>query len=146
MFVLGSYDHFPPCFTFFSQLCDHVIIWENFPDCMEFQSWKANFKTELCSKSTDPHLTMQVIKQVEMAKSIDYLMTSQSITRRKDFSDYDVIDAMIASAVKKTSRQACSLLKKSKCRRTTCSKIRPNLTRETNCLHDLQAFPCNWSL
>ena len=29
-----------------------------FPDSMEFQSWKVNFKTEVCSKSADPHLTM----------------------------------------------------------------------------------------
>ena len=29
-----------------------------FPDTMEFQSWKVNFKTEVCSKSADPHLTM----------------------------------------------------------------------------------------
>ena len=29
-----------------------------FPDSMEFQSWKVNFKTEACSKSADPHLTM----------------------------------------------------------------------------------------
>ena len=26
MLVLGSYDHFSQCFTFFLQLCDHVII------------------------------------------------------------------------------------------------------------------------
>ena len=35
----------------------------NFPDTMEFQSWKVNFKTEVCSKSADPHLTMQWMKR-----------------------------------------------------------------------------------
>ena len=45
----------------------------------------------------------------------------------------------------KTSRQSCSLPQKSKCRRAACSKIRPTLARETNCLHDLRAFPCNRS-
>ena len=29
-----------------------------FPDSLEFQSWKVNFKTEVCSKSAVPHLTM----------------------------------------------------------------------------------------
>ena len=29
-----------------------------FPDSVEFQSWKANFKTEVCSKTAGPHLTM----------------------------------------------------------------------------------------
>ena len=48
--------------------------------------------------------------------------------------------------IEKTSRQACSFPHKSKCRRAACSKIRPILTMETNCLHDLRAFPCNRSL
>ena len=44
---------------------------------------------------------MHWIKEVEMAKSINDLMTSRAITGRKDFSDYDMLDAMIASALKK---------------------------------------------
>ena len=44
---------------------------------------------------------MQWIKEVETAKSIDDLMTSQSITGRKDFPEYDMLDAMIASALKR---------------------------------------------
>ena len=72
-----------------------------FPDSMEFQSWKDNFKTEVCSKSADPHLTMHWIKEVEIAKSIDELMTSRSNVGRTDFPDYDMLDAMIASASKK---------------------------------------------
>ena len=48
--------------------------------------------------------------------------------------------------IEKTSRPSCSLPQKSKCRREACSKIQPILTRETNCLHDLQALPCNRSL
>ena len=42
-----------------------------FPDSMEFQSWNVNFKTEVCSKSADPHLTMHWIKEVEIAKSFE---------------------------------------------------------------------------
>ena len=44
---------------------------------------------------------MQWIKEVDTAKSIDDLMTSQSITGRKDFPEYDMLDAMIASALKR---------------------------------------------
>ena len=42
---------------------------------------------------------MHWIKEVEIAKSSDDLMTSQSITGRTDFPDCDVLDAMIASAL-----------------------------------------------
>ena len=34
-----------------------------FPDTMKFQSWKVNFKTEVCSKTADSHLTMQCMKE-----------------------------------------------------------------------------------
>ena len=68
---------------------------------MEFQSWKVNFKTQVCSKSADPHLTMHWIKEAEIAKSIDELLTSRSISERNDFTDYDMLDAMTASALKR---------------------------------------------
>ena len=44
---------------------------------------------------------MHWIKEVEIAKSIDELLTSRSILERNDFPDYDVLDAMIASAFKR---------------------------------------------
>ena len=44
---------------------------------------------------------MHWIKEVETAKSIDELMTSRSIMERTDFPDYDMLDAMIASALKR---------------------------------------------
>ena len=103
-----------------------------FLDSLAFQSWKVNFKTEVCSKTADPHLTKHWIKEVETAKSIDDPMTSRSIVERSDFTDYDMLDA--ASALKKASH-ACALPKKSKCRRATCSTIRPSPTREADCLH-----------
>ena len=54
-----------------------------FPVSMEFQSWKVNFKTEVCADSQFLHITMHWIKEVEIAKSIDDLSTSRSITGRK---------------------------------------------------------------
>ena len=68
---------------------------------MEFQSWKVNFKTEVVSKTAYRHLTMHWIKEVEMAKSIGDLMNSRSIVGRTDFADFDMLDAMIASALKR---------------------------------------------
>ena len=71
----------------------------NFPDYIEFQGWKVNFKADVFSKTADPHLTMHRIKMVVMAKSIDELMTSRSIAGRTDFPDHDILHAMIASAL-----------------------------------------------
>ena len=71
-----------------------------FPCSSELQSWKVNFETEVCPNSAFPHITMHWIKAVETAKSTDDLMTSRSITRRTDFPDYDMLDAMIASELK----------------------------------------------
>ena len=44
---------------------------------------------------------MHWIKEVEIAKSIDELVTSGSIVARNDFPDYDMLDAMIAFALKR---------------------------------------------
>ena len=72
-----------------------------FPDSMEFQSWNVNFKTEVCSKTADPQITMHWIYEVQMAKSIGKLLTSRSIVGRNDFAHDDILDATIASALKR---------------------------------------------
>ena len=72
---------------------------------MEFQSWKVNFKTEVCSKTANPQMTMHWINYVEVAKSIDEFVTSRSIMERTDFPDCDMLDVMIASALKKLLKQ-----------------------------------------
>ena len=79
---------------------------------------------------------MHWIKEIEIAKSMDELVTSRSITVRTDFPDYDVLDAMIASALKKLLTRV-HFRKRSERRRATCSKRRQVLTREANCIHDL---------
>ena len=110
-----------------------------FPDSMEFHSWKVNFKNEVCTRTANPQITVHWIKEVEIAKSIDELMTSGSIVGQNDFPDYDVLDAMIASALKRL------LDKHIHFRKRASVEERPTLTRETNCLRDLRAFPCNRS-
>ena len=95
---------------------------ENSLTQMEFQSCKVNFKTEVCSKSADPQVTMQLIKDVEIAKSIDELMTSRSTTGRIDFTDYHVLDAMIASALKKLLINCVHFWKRVSVEEQKCSK------------------------
>ena len=68
---------------------------------LEFQHWNVNFKTEVCANSVLRQITMHWIKEVEIAKSIDDPLTSQSITGRRDFPDCEMLDAMIESASKK---------------------------------------------
>ena len=55
----------------------------------------------MCSKTANPQTRMQWITEVENAKSIDERLTSQSIPGRRDFPDYEMLDAMMASALKK---------------------------------------------
>ena len=47
-----------------------------FPDSADFQSWKANFETGVCSNSRYPTIAMLWIREVEMGKSVDDLVTS----------------------------------------------------------------------
>ena len=74
-------------------------LWK-FPDSIEFSGGKVNFKTEVCAKSAFLHTTLHWIKEVETAKSKNEPMTSRWIVGRRDFLDYDMLDAMIASALK----------------------------------------------
>ena len=108
--------------------------WSKFPDSMEFQSWKVNFRTEVCPRTADPQITMLWIKEVEIAKSIDELVTSRSITGQHNFPDFKMLDAMIASALKKLLNKQSNFREESKCRRAACSKRRPILTRKTYCV------------
>ena len=83
-------------------------------------------------------------KLVEIAKSIDELMTSRSIVEH-DLPDFDMLDAMIASAFKKPLNTQTHF-RKSECRRAAAQKTRPFLSKKTNCVHDLRVFPCMRSL
>ena len=73
---------------------------ETWAPLYDFQCWRVNFKTELCVSTSTPELTMSWITEVEMAKSIDDLMTSES-TEGKHFPDFEMRDSKIASALRK---------------------------------------------
>ena len=114
-----------------------------FPDSMKLQSWKINFKVEVCWKTADPHLTIQWIKEVEIAKSIGIIAIDCGGNRFSRLR-YAWCDDCIC--IEKASRQASALPKKSKCRRAACSEIRPILTMEADFFCDLRAFSNNQSL
>ena len=62
-----------------------------FPGTAGFQCWKADFKTEVCSCSGCPTLAMLWTKEVEVAKSVDDFVTSQSIEGH-EFPDSEMLD------------------------------------------------------
>ena len=68
-----------------------VIEWNlgTFFDSKEFQSWKPNFRTDVCMRTAELQVTVQE------------LVSSRSITGRHNFLDFDMFDAMSASALKK---------------------------------------------
>ena len=71
-----------------------------FPDPDDFQCWRVNFKTKKCVSASTPELIMSWILEVEMAGSMDDLTTSQS-TEGESFPDLEMLDAKIASALRK---------------------------------------------
>ena len=75
-------------------------ILEIFLTLCNFQSWKVNFRTEVRLRTANTQITTLWSKEVDIAKSIDELMTLRSIMGR-DFPDFDMLDAVIASALKK---------------------------------------------
>ena len=71
-----------------------------FPDRTEFQCWRVNYRTEVCSKAKNHSLALQWIKEIETAKSLDDLITPKSITG-KNFSDCEEMALMVAAALRK---------------------------------------------
>ena len=65
-----------------------------------FQCWKSKFKTEVCCCSGCPTVAMLWIKEVEVAKLVDDLVTSQLIEGRY-FLDFEMLDAKIAFCIKR---------------------------------------------
>ena len=73
---------------------------DKFPTPATFACWKIRFKTEVCTCSQFPKEAMQWIKEVELVDSVDELRSSSS-TRGISMSNFEVLDARIASALNK---------------------------------------------
>ena len=73
---------------------------DKFPTPATFACWKIRFKTEVCTCSQFPTEAMQWIKEVEIVDSVDDLKSSSSL-RGISMSNFEVLDARIASALNK---------------------------------------------
>ena len=74
-------------------------IWEKFLTLWNFKARKSTLRLKFVRKTAYPRLTMHWIKEVEMAKPNDELMASRSNVGRTDFTDFDMVDVTIASAL-----------------------------------------------
>ena len=96
-------------------------------------TWKTRFKTQVLSGSDFPTDALSWIKEVEMVDSMDELKSSRS-ENGKDFPDFEMLDAKIASALNKIIQN--SQFKRRSASRSRTPKKRSVFERETNRLHD----------
>ena len=73
---------------------------DKFPNPQSFMTWKTSFKTQVSNGSDFPSDAMLWIKEVEMVDSLDGLKSSRSVYG-KDLSDFEMLDAKIASVLDK---------------------------------------------
>ena len=88
---------------------------------IESHNWKVNFRTDVCIRTADPEVTMLWIKEVEIAESIDEFVTSRSVTGQPYFLDFDLLDAMIASASTRSHSEKEQVSKSSELKNPTHS-------------------------
>ena len=73
----GVFDHTGETY-FHGGVIDYPIVpvseihLDKFPDATEFESWKVNYKTEVCSKTADPNLTMQWMARGLVAQKVHF--------------------------------------------------------------------------
>ena len=107
-------------------------------DSLELQSWKLNFRTEVFLLTAEPQVTVLWIKEVEVAKSIDELVTSRSITGQHNFHDFDMLDAMVASALKNLINTQSIFRKRVSVEERRDQHSDQFLRGRQNCVHDLR--------
>ena len=121
----------------------YTINFGKFPDSSYFQCWRVNFKTEMCVcvSTPFPQVRMSWSNEMEMARSTDDLLTSQSIERRRDVPDFEMLDACVEKDPVQYLFQNGS-----PCWKAASSKTKSILERKTNWLQDLWPLSSNWSL
>ena len=72
---------------------------DEFPTPHSFLCWKIRFKNQVTTRSDFPSDTMLWINEVEMVDSLDESKSSRSIAG-KNFPNFEMLDAKIASALK----------------------------------------------
>ena len=105
-------------------------------------TWKIRFKTQVAACSDFPSDAVLWIKEVEIVDSLDEQKSSRSVYG-KDFPDFEMLDAKIASALNKIIQNSqftkvVSLEEQKAQQRGSVPE------RETNRLHDLRLLSSDW--
>ena len=103
---------------------------DKFPNPQSFMVWKIRFKTQVTSCSDFLSDAMLWIKEVEVVHSLDELKSSRSVYG-KDFPNFEMLDAKIASALNKIIQNS-QFKKKGQLRGAESPKRGPVSTRKTS--------------
>ena len=115
---------------------------DKFPNPQSSLVWKIPFKTQVTTRSDFPSDAMLWIKEVEMVDSVDELKSSRSAIG-KDFPNFEILDAKIASALNKIIRIPCS--RREGQPRGAESPQRVSIsTRKTDRCHDARLLSSDW--
>ena len=113
---------------------------DKFPNPQSFSVWKIRFKTQVTICSDFPSDALLWIKEVEMIDSLDEFKSSPSVYG-KDFPNFQMLDAKIASALNK-------IIQNSKLKKKVSLKEQKERgsvsTWKTDRLHDLRLLSSNW--
>ena len=104
--------------------------------------WKIRFRNQATSCSDFPSDAMLWIKEVEMVDSLDDLKSSRSVFG-KDFPNFEMLDAKIASALNKIILNS-QFKKKVSLEEQKAQKRGPVSTRKADRLHDLRLLSSDW--
>ena len=116
---------------------------DKFPTPATFACWKIRFKTEVCTCSQFPTEAMQWIKEVELVDSVDELRSSSS-TRGISMPNFEVLDARIASALKKIIHNS-HFRGRISLEEEKAQKQDRFRSRQTDCSLDLRSLPVTGS-
>ena len=111
------------------------------PNPLSFSVWKIRLKTQETSCSDFPSDALFWIKDVEMVDSLEELKSSRSVCG-KDFPNFEMLDAKLASALNKITQN--SQFKKKGQPRTESPERGPVSTRKTDHLHDPRLLSSDW--
>ena len=107
-----------------------------------FLVWRIQFKIQVTTCSDFPSDAILWIKEVEMFDSLEKLKSSRSVSG-KNFPNFEMLDAKIASALKKDHPEF-PIQEEGQSRGTECQERRPVSTRKTDRVHDLQLLSSDW--
>ena len=103
--------------------------------------WNVRFKTQETTCSDFPSDAMLCIKEVEMVDSLVEVKSSRSVYG-KDFPNFEMLDAKIASAV--NNHPEFTVQEEGQPRGAESPKRGPVSTWKTDRLHDLRLISIDW--